>query len=239
MRKARGRYARWRRLILLASVAFALGMGTQSFAAPSDVRMTPIQKGIAAYKAGTYGAARKIFERLAKKKNAEATYWLGRMYEEGAGVAKNTNRAVGYYREAAVDGLRDAEFRLGEIYLHGVEALQNFAKARKWLERSALDGVSVAQRELGTLYANGWGTAKDPVLAYVWFEIAARGGDFEAPQLRDRQLKKLSDTQIAAAQQLTRKIASQVFDFAKNEKSEGARVTGSSAESDGSDVSRE
>lgn len=202
------------RLILAVPVVFALSMATVASAAGAETENVRVQQGLSAYRAGAFKAARGIFETLAKKNNPEATYWLGRMYEEGVGVAKNTKRAIGNYRAAARGGWRGAELRLGEIYLHGTEELQDFSEAHKWLERAALDGNSTAQRELGTLYANGWGAPKDPVLAYVWFEIAARQGDSEAPKLRDSVLKGMAETQIAKAQELTRTIASQVFGYA-------------------------
>jgi TPR repeat protein len=203
------------RLVILVAFTLTFVTTAPAFAATADSQNLRLEEGISAYRAGAYGMAKDIFQHLSKKNDTRASYWLGRMYEEGVGVKKDAKRAVGYYRKAAQNGLRDAELRLGEIYFHGTEELQNFVEAHKWLERAAYDGVPVAQRELGKLYANGWGGPKDPVLAYVWFEIAAREGDYQAAQLRDGLLKTMPDAQIAKAQNVTREVASEVFGLAE------------------------
>lgn len=170
-----------------------------------------VKEGISAFESGAFAIALKKLQPLAKANNSEAAYWLGRMYEDGLGVKKDAGTAVSWYRKSAEDGLVEGKLKLGEIYLRGTEELQNFEKAHKWLEEAANDGSARAQRELGTLYANGWGANSDPVWAYVWYEFAAKQGDFEAQRLRDSLLKTMTADQVTEAQNLTQKIAPEVF----------------------------
>ena len=205
---------RWtvRNLIILAIALCSVA--ALSPTARAEPRNRVIREAISAFDQGAYAVALPIFQSLANANDAEADYWLGRMYEGGLGVSESAATAIACYRKAAHAGWRDAELRLGEIYLRGTETLQNFAKAHRWLERAALDGNAVAARKVGTLYAKGWGVKKDPIWAYVWYEIAAEKGDDQAPQLRNRLLKTMSESQIAQAQVLTRKSAPEVFGMA-------------------------
>lgn len=205
---------RWtvRNLIILAIALCS--MTALSPAASAEPRNSAIKEAITAFDRGAYAVALPAFRSLANANDAEADYWLGRMYEGGLGVSTNTAKAIALYLKAAHAGWRDAELRLGEIYLQGTETLQNFAKAHRWLERAALDGNAVAARKVGTLYARGWGVKKDPIWAYFWYEIAAEKGDDQAPQLRNSLLKTMSESQIARAQVLTRKSAPEVFGMA-------------------------
>jgi TPR repeat protein len=51
--------------------------------------------------------------------NAEAAYWLGRIYEYGSGVEVNMNTAVRNYKLAAIRGLPIAYVKLGRMYERG------------------------------------------------------------------------------------------------------------------------
>ena len=205
------------RLVLLALLAVAaatiLGVSYDApkRAAKVDTATAAVQRGIAAFDSGHYGIALKELEPIANKGNAQAAYWLGRIYDEGLGVKRNARTAVSWYRKAAEGGLTDAKLQLGELYFKGTEELQDFKKARKWLEQAALDGNARAQLDLARLYANGWGGGKDPIQAYVWYEFAAKQGDHEAERLRDGLLKTLREDQIAEAQRLAEKMASGVI----------------------------
>jgi TPR repeat protein len=180
---------------------------------------------VAAFHAGAFDAALEKLKPLAEKNNAQAAYWLGQMYEDGLGVNKDADTAISWYRKSAEGGWTDASFRLGEIYLNGTEELQDFKKARKWLEQAARGGNARAQFDLGRLYANGWGGEKDPIQAYVWYEFAAKQGDYEAQRLRDALLKAMQENEIAEAQDLSEKMAPQVFGEGKNATKDGKAQT--------------
>lgn len=194
--------------VVLATLALSSAFSGTALAEPADVA---VKEGVYAFKAGAFDIAKRKFEPLAKAGDREASYWLGQMYEGGLGVKKDAAKAVDYYRSAAEAGWAQAKLRLGEIYLQGTEELQDFKKARKWLERAAFDGIARAQADLAKLYANGWGGDRDPVWAYVWYEFAAKQGDFPAQQARDSLLKTMSANEVSEAQNLSRKIAPEVF----------------------------
>jgi len=200
-------------------VALAAAVGVSFSPKPAvqvNAEAAAVQKGVAAFKAGAFGAARIDLKPLAEKGNPQAAYWLGQMYDDGLGVKKDADTAIFWFRAAAKGGWPGAEFRLGEIYFNGTEELQDFKKARKWLEQAARNGYARAQIDLGRLYAKGWGGKKDPIQAYVWYEFAAKQGGYEAQRLRDELLKVMPPGDIAKAQDLTEKMAPKIFGQARN-----------------------
>ena len=215
-------------LVLVAVLLVGLAGATGFFiarrpAVQVDANTVALQEGIAAFKAGAFKVALEKFKPLAKQGNAQASYWLGRMNEDGLGMAKDVNAAISLYGTAAEGGWTAAKFQLGEIYFRGMEELQDFKKARKWLEQAARDGSAPARADLGRLYANGWGGPKDLVQAYVWYEFAAKQGDYAAQRLRDGLLKNMPDEDVAKAQDLTEKMAPEVFAHA-NDKANGTKT---------------
>ncbi len=54
------------------------------------------------------------FLKSAKQGFAAAQYAVGRCYEEGIGVAKDTREALNWYRKAALQGHEDARNKLRE-----------------------------------------------------------------------------------------------------------------------------
>lgn len=213
-------------VVLLAVIAAAIWVWyTPKPSVQEDPQTVALREGVAAFHAGAFDAALEKLKPLAEKNNAQAAYWLGQMYEDGLGVNKDADTAISWYRKSAEGGWTDASFRLGEIYLNGTEELQDFKKARKWLEQAARGGNARAQFDLGRLYANGWGGEKDPIQAYVWYEFAAKQGDYEAQRLRDALLKAMQENEIAEAQDLSKKMASQVFGEGKNETKDGKAQT--------------
>ena len=61
---------------------------------PKGAEGDTLKQGIAAYKGKDYTAALKIIRPLAIKGGARAQFYLGLMYEEGDGVAKDIKEAV-------------------------------------------------------------------------------------------------------------------------------------------------
>lgn len=201
---------------ILLLVLLFLGAMVIAPALHAQTRTSDVKAGVAAFDAGAFDVARQDLQPLAENGNAEAAFWLGRMYEDGLGVKKSVSTAVTWYTKAAKAGWVDAKVRLGEIYLNGTKELQDFKKARTWLESAAYDGDRRAERDLGRIYASGWGTDKDRVWAYVWYEMAARQGDDEAKRLRDALLKTMPADTIAEAQKLAQETAPTVFGEARD-----------------------
>jgi len=97
-------------------------------------------KGYAEFKMAHYGNARKIWQALAKRGNAEASFNLGILYEDGLGVSQNLAEALLHYKTAAIGGSFKAQYRLGLLYFTGKIVPLDKVKAKRWLTRAAVGG---------------------------------------------------------------------------------------------------
>ena len=59
----------------------------------------------------------KVIElnKMAKQDNAQAQYYLGKMYAYGVGINKNTDAAIGWLNKAALSGVLEAEVELATM----------------------------------------------------------------------------------------------------------------------------
>ena len=51
----------------------------------------------------------------AKQGNAQAQYYLGKMYAYGIGIKKNPDVAIGWLNKAALEGVLEAELELASV----------------------------------------------------------------------------------------------------------------------------
>jgi Sel1 repeat len=98
-----------------------------------------------------YAKAREWFEKAANKGDKYAMSRLGRLYDNGYGVAKDYAKAREWYEKAADKGDSDAMIKLGLLYDNGHGVAQDYAKAREWFEKAADTGDSVAKAKLEEL----------------------------------------------------------------------------------------
>ncbi|BBB28146.1 tetratricopeptide repeat protein [Neptunomonas japonica] len=108
-----------------------------------DIVRNPVvgnYKGYAEFKMGHYDNARSIWEALENRGNAQASFNLGILYEDGLGVAQNNQHAIEHYERAAIAGSSKAQYRLGLLYSDGIKTPRNDAKADKWLCAAAAQG---------------------------------------------------------------------------------------------------
>ena len=87
-----------------------------------------------AYSAGDFAAALKAFTPLAEAGDPRAQYFLGHIYSEGKGLAKNEAEGAGWYRRAAERGDAVSQLSLGSMYVNGRGVRRNFVEAYKWLD---------------------------------------------------------------------------------------------------------
>lgn len=97
-------------------------------------------KGYAEFKMGHYDNARVIWEALENKGNAQASFNLGILYEDGLGVAQNNQQAIAHYEKAAQAGSGKAQYRLGLLYSAGIKTAKDDTRANKWLTAAAAQG---------------------------------------------------------------------------------------------------
>ena len=131
------------------------------------------QDGKNAYSQGDYATALKKFEPLAESGHAESQHHLGVIYEEGRGVAQDTQAAIKWYLKAAEHGHTEAQRALGLMYTYGSE--RNDTKAIKWFTKAAERGdesailMLVDNYAFADMYIRGKsGVALDDTEAIKW-----------------------------------------------------------------------
>lgn len=137
-------------------------------------------------KADDFSEATKLFDRklymkafnsfylLAKKKDIEAQYNLGFMYQQGLGVHTNIDKAKEWYQKAGEQGSVKAFYSLGWLY-HNVEP-KNYTEARYWYERAIGNDSIRAYNNLALLYMQGLGMEQNIKKALELFKKAKNKG---------------------------------------------------------------
>ena len=176
---------------------FILPAFSQNQSEPPDIKDTSKASGIPA-------------ELMEKAKQGErlAQYVLGVSYDTGLGVNRNPEKAIRWYRAAALQGHATAQFSLGAMYAEGDGGPQDFEEAIRWYQASAGQGHGHAQNNLGDMYSNGQGVSQNYVRAYMWFSLAVSGitDNFKETAIKNRDLtgKKMTSEEIAEAMRLAR-----------------------------------
>lgn len=120
-------------------------------------------RGYAEFKMARYASAKRIWEALDERSFGEAAFNLGILYEDGLGVPRDIDRALGYYRRGAMLGSPKAMFRAGVMYWLGAPGVAvDRREGRRYLSMAAAAGDSEAQRYLAAESTGG--DANDPVL---------------------------------------------------------------------------
>lgn len=146
--------------------------------------------------------AARWYQRSAARGYAPAQYRLGTLYERGLGVKMYRGRAMAWYRSAAEKGNVKAMHNLAVLNASGNRA--NYRTAAYWFAEAAARGLGDSQYNLAVLYETGRGVDRDLRRAFMWFALAARGGDKEATDRRDRVKVMLDATQLETAEALVR-----------------------------------
>ena len=160
-------------LCLFAAPAFADKPAPASGPIPAAPAATVsgYQAGAAAYDAGDYAKARRIWQPLAEKGNTRAQRGMGKLYEKGRGVERDFAAAIKWYRPAAEKGDAESQYRLSVGYGYGLGVKQDEAKAMEWLRKAAENGQKRAQRSLAKGYEDGlYGLPRDPDKAKYWYD---------------------------------------------------------------------
>lgn len=158
----------WNRILGSLVLAASLAMFGSTAWALGDAQ------ALAAYQAKNYREAMRLYRPLAEKGDAEAQYYVGRMYEKGEGVRRDQNEVVKWYLKSAENGYAPAQYRVAVGYAYGLGGLsKDQDEAVKWLRRSAEGGHKKAQKYLGRAYAEGrFGLPVDEKQAEYWAQKA-------------------------------------------------------------------
>ncbi|MDR2837938.1 MAG: sel1 repeat family protein [Azonexus sp.] len=200
---------------------------------------------------GGYGVKLDITQAIAWYKkadaqgNADAPYFLGRIYENGhIGVEQDDAQAIAWYRKAAERGhdnvqdalnriaaraaiLRDlreraekgdadAQLKLGAMHQ---SQRNDDRQAVVWYAKAAEQGNAAAQYALGQMYQLGRGLEKDETKAAAWFRQAAEQGKGDAQATLGKMYEEGRGVAQDDAQAIIwlRKAAAQGNDWAKSE----------------------
>ena len=184
-----------RHFILL--VAFlALGACATTTVAEKASRF---DEGVAAYDAGDFETAYRIWNELAREDDLAAMRNVAQLLRQGKGVAKDSKRAFKLYMSAAEKGLVTAMANLGDMYLAGDGVDRNPQAAAAWYARAASAGLSLAQWKLAEMYDSGNGVPVDKARARGLLERAARNGYAPAQdKLREMGLELNAQGEVVA-----------------------------------------
>jgi TPR repeat protein len=140
-----------------------------------------LRAGVAALESEDYAKAIAELKPLAEADNAEAQYWMGRIYDGGLGVPADPKQALVWFGLAAQAGHADAQRIVGAYHEEGKGgAEKDYAKAFQWYEKSAGQGNDRAMRNLARLYSDGRGVKADPKKAYELLSASAAHGNKDA-----------------------------------------------------------
>ena len=130
---------------------------------------------------------------------AHAEARLGKLYEEGLGVAQDYGEALKWYQRAAAQGEVWSHRYLGRLYETGEGVPQDPREAVRWYRIAAERGNPWAQRDMGRMYEAGKGVAQDPGEAALWYARAAGQDDAKARELSLERLSGLAEDARATA----------------------------------------
>ena len=106
--------------------------------------------------------------------NPEAQFQLALSYSK---EPSNYALAAYWYRQAARQGMANAQYNLGHFYLQGIGVPQDTSKTILWWEQAAHQDYPQAQHNIGTIYFEGIGVGKDIQLAKLWFARCVKLGN--------------------------------------------------------------
>lgn len=141
-----------------------------------------IQEGIIAHKNKNMELAWECFNYHANLGNILAKYWKGYYLWEGYCCEKDKLEAAKLFKEAADDGIPEAQLR----YAFTLTENKHFDKNSffLYLTRAADSNNIAAQYNLADIYFNGkLGKEKDQELGKILFQIAAENGHPKAKDL--------------------------------------------------------
>jgi TPR repeat protein len=105
-----------------------------------------------------------------------AQYAAGRMVDLGESVPADQNRAIAFYKEAAVKGVADAKNAPATYFYGGEVVPKNLEAARKLFNAAARQAQPDGMFNLAVMSTRGEGGPQDLPAAYVWYSLARAAG---------------------------------------------------------------
>jgi len=116
-----------------------------------------------------------LLQRAANKNDVSALYYLGYIYDNGMGTAKDEQQAISWFSKVVeTENQYDtAYYDLGSIYFNKKSPLHNYNIAMEWFEKGAVRDDPDSQVYLAYGKYHGIGTEKNHESANYWFKEAA------------------------------------------------------------------
>ena len=136
---------------------------------------------------------------------------LGVYYYDGiGGAAKDAEKAMVWFGDAAGQGIVGAQFNIGLMHAKGLGVARDCALAAKWFRVAAKQNHALAQHGLGIIYTKGLGVERDLVRASMWSQLAlksAKPGSMRTviKEARDDIARLLTADQLDSAQAMIEK----------------------------------
>jgi len=181
-------------LIFLGAMAWTVGVWGET---------NSLDDGIAAYQQGNGKTALAHLQPLARQGDAEAQYYLGRLYYyDNTGVPQSYRTAARWFERSARQGHAAAQYKIGGMYFSGRGVAQNDRLTVKWWRLAAAQNHGETQNNLGALFANGRGVPRNLVMAYAMQMLAQENGAESAAENLRAKEAAMSATELEAAQAL-------------------------------------
>ncbi|NMM47444.1 tetratricopeptide repeat protein [Marinigracilibium pacificum] len=117
-----------------------------------------------------------LIKKNANKGDAEAQFYLAKMYLHGRGVESDFSKTLHYYELAAEQGHLKSINNLGYQYFSGENINPDYEKAYKWWSISSEKGHGMSTYNLGIMYEKGKGFEQDYEKAMQYFRKAVDQG---------------------------------------------------------------
>ena len=98
------------------------------------------------------------------------------MYTSGLGVDQDYQAAFDLYKQAAEQGVIQAQFVVGDMYKSGLGTVQDETLAVFWFQKAAEKGHAFARFELAEALRYGRGVNQDKKEALKWYRKLANSG---------------------------------------------------------------
>ena len=137
--------------------------------------------------------ALRLYRESANAGFAEAAFYVWIMRNVLGEETVSDKEALGYLKQAAESGLREAQYEFGMVLAQGKLGLKSDKKAAlPWIKKAAKQGNTACQFLLGLMYATGpenSGLKKDAKEAFVWLSLATRSKEIRTRSDAQNQLK--------------------------------------------------
>ncbi len=175
-----------RNLVPVLPLLLALAAGGCASAESGAALKDTFDSGVAAYDAGNYAKAYKIWSAI-DDQDIAAMRNVAMMRRQGLGTKKDPKAAEDMYERAAEAGLPNAQADLADMLIRGEAGPPDPARALPLLEAAAAANHPLAQYELAEFYEKGELVPKNLTVARNLYAAAASHGMKEA-EIRLEQL---------------------------------------------------